>query len=132
MTLSEISTHIRARIAEWSGVPADRMRWPNRPGRFETPSKGAWVDIAIKPGASVTQEIGNGPSARRTGLIIINLFDRRDAGTATLAGIADSLTHQLEYYTTGAFNCREASYSDLGDDGHGFYQMQVQVPYYTA
>ncbi|MCE1032708.1 DUF4128 domain-containing protein [Pseudomonas asiatica] len=132
MTFEQIRAVIIGRMQQWAGIPADAIDYPNNPqGPFSSAGKPIWARLADVPGLSSTPEVGNGPSVRRTGIVIVQLFVPSNKGTLAITKAADTLVQHFEFYSdpTGPFECYAASANTIGDDGHGWYQVNVRVPY---
>ena len=132
MTFEQIRAIVMARIEQWTGIPAEDVDDPNNPdGPFEPEGRAIWARLAGVPGLSSTPEVGIGPCVRRTGIIVIQLFVPTYKGTLAITKAADTLVEHFEFYSdpTGPFDCYAASASTVGDDGHGWYQINVSIPY---
>lgn len=132
MTFEQIRAVIIGRMQQWAGIPADAIDYPNNPqGPFSSAGKPIWARLADVPGLSSTPEVGNGPSVRRTGIVIVQLFVPSNKGTLAITKAADTLVQHFEYYSApeGPFDFFEASPQVIGDDGKNWYQVNVRVPY---
>lgn len=132
MTFEQIRAVIIGRMQQWAGIPADAIDYPNNPqGPFSPAGKPIWARLADVPGLSSTPEVGNGPSVRRTGIVIVQLFVPSYSGTLAITRAVDTLVTQFQYYSApeGPFDFFEASPQVVGDDGNNWYQVNVQVPY---
>lgn len=131
MTFEQIRAIVIGRMAQWTGIPADAVDYPNPPKPFDPAGLGIWARLADIPGLSSTPEVGIGPCVRRTGIIMVQLFVPSNKGTLAIAKAADMLVQHFEFYSdpTGPFECHAASASTVGDDGHGWYQVNVSIPY---
>lgn len=131
MTFEQIRQIVITRMTQWAGIPTDSVDYPNSPRPFDPAGKPIWARLADVPGLSSAPEVGVGPCMRRTGLIIIQLFVPTYNGTLIITRAADTLVQHFEFYSdpSGPFDCYSASASVVGDDGHGWYQVNVSVPY---
>lgn len=131
MTFEQIRGIVIGRMTQWAGIPANFVDYPNAPQPFDPTGKDIWARLADVPGLSSTPEVGIGPCVRRTGIIVIQLFVPSYKGTLAITRAADTLVQQFEYYSdpTGPFDCFAASAQVVGDDGLGWYQVNVRIPY---
>lgn len=127
MSTDTIRALVAARVQAWSGLSADRIAWPNRP--FDTPTTGIWARITIQYGDSFMAGMGNNPHTRTIGQVVVQMFDRHGNGLSVLGQKADSLGGHLSYYTVGQLELLAASRFDVGDEGNGFYQANLIVPF---
>lgn len=126
MTLTAANEAIRARIAAFSGISAAQLQWPNRP--FTVPTTGTWGRVTFTGGDGFIAGLADTPLTRKTGNVIIQLFERKDKGIAGLTALADSLAAHLEYYSFDAMELISGGTIVAGQDGD-FYQINVVVPY---
>ncbi|WP_371360112.1 phage tail terminator-like protein [Pseudomonas sp. KT_2_4] len=132
MTFEQIREIVMARMEQWAGIPAADVDYPNNPdGPFDPEGRPIWARLADVPGLSSTPEVGIGPCVRRTGIIVIQLFVPTYKGTLAITKAADTLVEHFEYYSdpSGPFDCFAASAQVVGDDGLGWYQVNVRIPY---
>ena len=132
MTFEQIRAIVTGRMAQWAGIPASAVDYPNNlQGPFDPAGKPIWARLADAPGLASAPEVGIGPCVRRTGIIMIQLFVPSYKGTLAITRAADTLVQHFEFYSdpTGPFDCYAASANTIGDDGHGWYQVNVSVPY---
>ncbi|MNC51403.1 hypothetical protein D3C75_1006950 [compost metagenome] len=68
---------------------------------------------------------------RQTGIVVIQLFVPSYSGTLAITRAVDTLVTQFQYYSApeGPFDFFEASPQVVGDEGSGWYQVNVRVPY---
>lgn len=132
MTFEQIRAIVIGRMQQWAGIPASAVDYPNNPqGSFDPSGKPIWARLADVPGLSSAPEVGIGPCVRRTGIIMVQLFVPSNKGTLAITKAADTLVQHFEFYSdpTGPFECYAASANTIGDDGHGWYQVNVSIPY---
>ncbi|PLU99924.1 electron transfer flavoprotein subunit beta [Pseudomonas plecoglossicida] len=131
MTFEQIRAIVIGRMAQWTGIPADAVDYPNPPKPFDPAGRSIWARLADIPGLSSTPEVGIGPCVRRTGIIMVQLFVPSNKGTLAITKAADTLVQHFEFYSdpTWPFECYAASANTIGDDGHGWYQVNVSIPY---
>lgn len=129
MTFEQIRSIITTRMTQWAGIPASSVDYPNPPQPFNPAGKTIWARLADIPGLSSTPEVGLSPCVQRTGIIVIQLFVPTYKGTMAITRAADTLVQHFEFFSQGSFDCFAASAVNLGDDGNGWYQINIQVPY---
>lgn len=131
MTFEQIRGIVIGRMTEWAGIPASSVDYPNAPVPFDPIGKTIWARLADVPGLSSTPEVGIGPCVRRTGIIVIQLFVPTYKGTLAITRAADTLVEHFEYYSdpSGPFDCFAVTPQLVGDDGLGWYQVNVRIPY---
>lgn len=132
MTFEQIRAIVTGRMTQWAGIPASAVDYPNNPqGAFDSSGKPIWARLADVPGLSSAPEIGIGPCVRRTGIIVIQLFVPTYKGTLAITKAADTLVQHFEYYSApeGPLDFFAASPSVVGDEGNGWYQVNISLPY---
>ena len=129
MTFEQIRSIVMTRMSQWAGVPADNVDYPNNSEPFDQAGKAIWARLADIPGPSSAPEVGLGPCVQRTGILVVQLFVPSYEGTLAITRAADTLVRHFEFYSEGGFDCFAASAATLGDDGLGWYQVNIQIPY---
>ncbi|QZI68672.1 DUF4128 domain-containing protein [Pseudomonas protegens] len=131
MTFEQIRAVVIARMQQWAGIPAANVDYPNNGQPFDPAGKTIWARLADVPGLSSTPEIGIAPCVRRTGILVIQLFVPSYSGTLAITRAADTLISHFEYYSDPSmpFDCYAASGGVVGDDGNGWYQVNLSIPY---
>lgn len=131
MTFEQIRAVVIGRMQQWAGIPAANVDYPNNAAPFDPAGKTIWARLADIPGLSSTPEVGNGPSVRRTGALVIQLFVPTYKGTLAITKAADTLVQHFEYYSApeGPLDFFAVSPNVIGDDGNGWYQVNVSIPY---
>ncbi|MFJ2446821.1 phage tail terminator-like protein [Pseudomonas sp. NPDC087626] len=131
MTFEQIRNIVTGRMTQWAGIPATSVDYPNSPQPFDPAGKPIWARLADVPGLASAPEVGVGACVRRTGLIIIQLFVPTYKGTLVITKAADTLVEHFQFYSdpTGPFDCFAVSANVVGDDGRGWYQVNVSIPY---
>lgn len=128
MTFEQIRNIVTTRMTQWTGIPATSVDFPNN-AIFDPSGKPIWARLADVPGLSSTPEVGLSPCVQRTGIIIIQLFVPSYKGTLAITRAADTLVQHFEFFSESGFDCFAASAATLGDDGNGWYQVNVKIPY---
>lgn len=129
MTFEQIRSIVITRMTQWAGIPKGDVDYPNKRVPFDPEGKAVWARLSDVPGLSSTPEIGIGPCVRRTGIIVIQLFVPTYTDTVLITQKADTLVEHFEFYSERGFECFAASAQVIGDDGNGWYQINIQVPY---
>lgn len=129
MTFEQIRNIITTRMTQWTGIPAADVDYPNAPKPFNPAGKAIWARLADISGPASAPEVGLSPHVRRTGIIVIQLFVPTYKGTLAITRAADTLVQQFEFFSQSSFDCFAASAATLGDDGLGWYQVNIQIPY---
>lgn len=137
MTFEQIRLAIEGRMLQWQGVPIhfDGTKTPdtNDPGDTRAVTDAiraqeSWVRLTINHGDSLTAYVGDGPKARRTGLIHVQVFVAESQGSRPAALLADSLAAHLEYWQQGHLSTQAASVRRVGPSD-GWYMYLVSVPF---
>ena len=131
MTFEQIRDVIIGRMEDWTSIPASDIDYPNDSEPFDPAGKDIWARLSNIPGVSSAPEIGNGPCVMRSGIIVIQLFVPTHGGTKLIIQKADTLREHFEFYTDPQhpFDCFAVSMTVPGDDGKGWYQVNLTIPY---
>ena len=97
MSLETIRQLTSKRFADFKGLPDSVKFYPNLQ-EPKPPKQGIWAKFRIEPVLRYVSSIGSQPCSRRNGSIVIELFDRLDAGTANIIKVADALEQWFSYY----------------------------------
>lgn len=108
-----------------------RKSYPNVP-KQPTPNSGRWLrlhDISFV--LHKVASIGSEPCTRRTGVIIIDAFERLDAGTKRIFELTDAIERHFGLWTAPNFWTDPANTVNFPNDGDKnlFYQSRVYVPF---
>ena len=128
MTFEQIRSIVITRMTQWTGIPAANVDYPNNKV-FDPAGKTIWARLANIPGPSSAPEVGLTPHVRKTGIVIIQLFVPSYTGTLAITKAADTLVEQFQFFSQGAFECFAASSAQIGDEGNGWFQLNIQIPY---
>lgn len=132
MTLDEIRAVLIAHLADnWRDGEALKtpVAWPNQP--FEVPAGEAFVRPTVKPGQTFESERGDDALGLRTGSLILGVFVPSGTGTAEACRLAGDLEALYRRQTLSGVLTGEPSTADVGDDGQGFYQLSITVPFHA-
>ena len=128
MTFEQIRAIVITRMTQWTGIPAASVDYPNKKV-FDPAGKAIWARLSNIPGLSSAPEVGLTPCVRRTGVIIIQLFVKTYSGTLAITKAADTLVQHFQFFSQDGFDCFAVSASTVGDDGFGWYQVNIHIPY---
>lgn len=115
--------------AQWAS--ATPIEWPNR--NFTKPSgKDPWVRIIIQDGEAFQASFGNSGANvhRHPGVIQLQVFTKMGIGNARALELADDAAAIFRGASFSGVRCRAASVREIGPDGHGWYQVNVTVPFW--
>lgn len=104
------------------------VAWPNVE---YTPTVGTpWTRITIFDNPSAQVDIGSPlKTYRNTGLIIVQIFCELNKGNGTALGYADTVAGIFRNWCGSTVRCRAPHVEDIGNDGHGWYQVNVSIPF---
>ena len=127
MNFEGVRQAIATRLSTWTGLPASSIAWENK--LFTPPTTGVWCRVTLQYAPSVIACLADVPHTRDLGAVVIQIFDRLDAGTANINNAADSIRSWLEYFKTGDLELLQGSKLTAGADGNGFYQINVRIEF---
>lgn len=122
-----IENLILSRMQAWQYFDVKRIARMNR--KFTLPKDGIWSRVTIKGGINQIHSMSDKPCILQVGTVIVQLFDHIGNGTYAIKIQADSLAHHLGCYTVDKLELLAPSIIDVGDDGNGFHQVNVSIPY---
>lgn len=110
-------------------LPTTPIAWPNVDF---TPDPGVlWVCPTNKPGEAFEAEVGRDGLSRRTGAFIVQVFAPLENGSGDALEVAATVETAYRRQDIGGVECGEAYSNDIGPDGHGWYQVNVVVPWWA-
>lgn len=129
--MSYLNEHnqIRGRLnTSWAN--ATPIAWPNL--NFTPPNPQVpWIRLFISDGDSNQIDLGANPATiRYAGLIFIQVFTKVDEGDAEALQLADSAKNIFHNWCGETVRCRAAKVKVIGNDGFGWYQINVAIPFY--
>lgn len=128
MTYEEIRTAITARAAAFTGIDQARIDYQNSVGPvFATPADGLWCRMSILNGTAFFAGMADKPHSRKPGLLVFQCFARSRTGMKPLNTLTDLLEAHFGYWSSGDLECMETSQDVVGDDGNGFFQVNVKI-----
>lgn len=126
-----VNTELRTRYNSWITKPY--TAFPNE--LFTPPNPPAlWARVTIIGGEEQRMDIGTGPSNRtyrKPGVLIIQLFAPLNKGNNAVLLKADEVSDLFRNWCGATITCGASSTDDVGDDGNGYYQVNVTVPFHT-
>jgi hypothetical protein len=104
------------------------VAWPNK--AFTPIIDSPWVRLTIIDNPQYQVEIGNAAKTfRNTGLIVVQVFTTLDEGDSVALGHADTIAAIFRNWCGTSVKCRAASIFNIGNDGNGWYQVNVSIPF---
>jgi hypothetical protein len=90
----------------------------------------SWVRITVREGDEETVTVGNIAKVRVVGMVFIDVFSPMGIGTATPRGYAETAAQIFRRVFVDGVQFRAPMVVALGDRGEGWWQIQVQVPFW--
>lgn len=129
MTFEQIRLAIESRLAAWPDAPIAFDNVPNGPTlQAAIDGKQPWVRLTLVPGDTMTVAIGDGPKARHSGLIMLQVFTPERTGSTQAMQLADSLAQHIQYWQQGGLETQAASLARVGSQ-NGWFQINISAPY---
>lgn len=128
MSYAAAKAELEGRLkANWSATPID---WPNT--QFDPPNPPApWLRSNINEGDASRLTIGASTNSyRHPGVYTLQLFDALNVGDGPLTALADQAAALFQSWYGVNVVCRTATVRTIGDDGKGWYQINVIIPFY--
>lgn len=107
-----------------------QVSWPNV--TFTPPSPSIeWYRFKVSNGDAERVLIGRATSNYRSyGIIQIQVFVPLNTGNANGLQKADAVAAVFRNWYGATVRCQEASIKDIGAEGNGWYQYNVNIPFY--
>lgn len=122
----EIEKSIIQHLMTWQYFKKEHTARLNR--NFIPPKTGVWIRPTVLGGVNHIACMNEKPHIREVGTLIIQVFDRENAGTADLKRQADSLAQHFSCVLLDSLELLAPSINDVGVND-GFYQINVSIPY---
>ena len=122
----EIETLVMRRLGTFPQFNKARTARVN--SNFIPPTTGIWIRPTVLGGINFMSGMSDGPCTREVGTLIVQCFDRENAGTMALKEYADNLAKHFAYYKIDKLELLAPSIVDVGLN-NGFYQYNVSLPY---
>ncbi|MBI4774214.1 MAG: hypothetical protein HY788_08545 [Deltaproteobacteria bacterium] len=124
-TYADIRTAIEPHVAsEWGETT--EIGWPNAP--FTPPEDEAWIQIAILPGAATAATLGVSGNNLVTGLVHVNIFVPKAAGSAEAWELVDQVRDMFNRRIIGNIRFR-VPYPTLALTDGDWMQIPVLCPF---
>ena len=127
MNSLEIERLIITHMADWDYFNPQKIARSNV--NFKPPKTGIWYRFSVLGGVNLIHSINDKPCVLQQGTVIVQLFAPHGTGTGELKTQADSLAEHLGCYKADKLELLAPSVLDMGDDNHGYYQINVSIPY---
>lgn len=131
MSKETVRKLVFARMGNFTVLASDRKSYPNQPDN-KPPVSGQWLRLRdIEFVLHKVASIGSEPCTRRTGVIVIDVFERLDHGTKRITELTDALESWFGLWSTTDFWTDPANTVNKPNDGdkNGYYQSTVYVPF---
>lgn len=125
MNSLEIEGLVMSRFSQWEYFD---KKTTARANQDFTPPKGQWCRVSLQGGINRISSINQATCIQELGLVIIQLFELENLGTAKLKAKADSLARHLGCYQKDRLELLAPSIINAGQS-NGYYQINVQIPY---
>lgn len=113
----------------WAGATA--IAWPDL--KFAIPDRENWVrfDCAENDGQQVSMGSPGSNRFRHYGIVTIQIFQPQDQGSKDARQLAsNALGVFMGAVTTNGVHFQDVQGRQIGNDGNGFYQINVVAPFY--
>lgn len=133
MSKETVRKLVEGRLAAFTfdGIDKERKSYPNVP-KQPTPTSGRWLRLHdIEFVLHKVASIGSEPCTRRTGVIVIDAFERLDIGTKKVFELTDALEEWFGLWTAPNFWTDPANTVNFPNDGDKnlHYRSRVYVPF---
>ena len=127
MSKERIRQLVSKRFADFTGLSNSCKAYPNKRDPV-APKKGQWARLKIDFFGRKVTSIGQEPCTRRSGVIVIDVFEHLDAGTANLSKLTDALEDWFDNYQVENLWCGVASTEDALPN-NAYYASIVYIPF---
>lgn len=133
MSKEAIRKLVEGRFASFTfdGIEATDKSYPNVPNQ-PIPTSGRWLRLHdIEFVLHKVASIGSEPCTRRTGVIVIDAFERLDMGTKKIFELTDAIEKYFGLWTAGNLWTDPANTVNFPNNGDKplNYQSRVYVPF---
>jgi hypothetical protein len=125
--MSSVSVYqeFRKKYVEVCSLPTE---YPNE--EFTRPNS-LWARFTVIEGEEQQLDIGSELKTFRTpGLLIVQLFAPLNSGSIGILSQADVIADAFRNWGGPTLTCRAATVKEIGNDGYGYYQVNVTVPFH--
>lgn len=131
MSKETVRQLVFSRMVAFTPLNQDRKSYPNQPDN-KPPLIGQWARVRdIEFVLHKIVGVGLEPCTRRTGVIVIDVFERLDVGTKRIFELTDAIEQHFGLWTEGNLwtdPANTVNYPNVGDK-NGYYQSTVYVPF---
>lgn len=127
MSKEKIRQLVSKRFADFTGLSNSCKAYPNKRDPV-APTTGQWAKLKIDFVGRKVTSIGQEPCTRRSGVIVIDVFEHLDAGTANLSRLTDALEDWFDNYQIENLWCGVASTEDASPN-NAYYASIVYIPF---
>jgi hypothetical protein len=124
-----IYQELRAKYATIASLPP--TEYPNE--TFNKPSPATiWARFNILEGDEQQIDIG-APSKifRHSGILTVQVFAPLNNGAVSAIKVADAIADTFRNWCGVTVTCRNASVRSIGNDGFGWYQINITIPFHS-
>jgi hypothetical protein len=125
MSYSDERQHIETRIS--AALAGYVVEYNNAPQQVD--KTGLWCRVTINHAPSETAGLGQGVRTRVNGLILVQVFDQKDAGTVASLAVVDILVANLRHAIFNGITCRNVTVTQ-GGEVNGVHQINLSIPFY--
>ncbi len=134
MGFSDEHSQLRTRFAAGmlAASPTTPIDWPNIALDPKPTGDTTWVRFSIVDAIDGTVQTTFGATTNNhmsVGLVVIQIFTPENAGDAGALAMADTVAAIFRNWGGSTVRCRAASKKVIGLDGHGWYQVNVSIPF---
>ena len=127
MSKEKIRQLVSKRFDDFTGLDNGRKAYPNLKDPA-VPTTGQWAKLKIDFVGRKATSIGQEPCTRRSGVIVIDVFEHLDVGTANLSKLTDALEDWFDDYQVENLWCGIASTEDALPT-NACYASIVYIPF---
>ena len=127
MSKERIRQLVSKRFADFTGLSNSCKAYPNLKDPA-VPTTGQWAKLKIDFVGRKATSIGQEPCTRRSGVIVIDVFEHLDVGTANLSKLTDALEDWFDDYQVENLWCGIASTEDALPN-NAFYASIIYIPF---
>jgi hypothetical protein len=131
MSFEDEHNQLRSRFATVMAIVSATtpIDWPNVK-LDPKPKDKVWVRFNIQDAGTIQTTFGATTNNHRSlGIVVIQVFEPEDKGDAGALAMADTVAAIFRNWGGSTVRCREASKKVVGLDGHGWYQINVNIPF---
>lgn len=129
MSVEAIRQKVFKRFADFTPIDNSRKSYPNIP-EAKQPTSGLWARLVeIQFVMNKVASIGAEPCTRRTGTIIIDIFDRLDEGTKNMAMMVDEMERHFGSWTDGNLWTEPTTHTGRYNENGIYHAVTVYVPF---